>query len=325
MRLFSALNYGLIMLLLASVLGCSATPPTSAPVVNAWQDPQAMKSRYRVQKNDTLYSIAWAFDLDYRDLATANHLSPPYHLEPGQTLTMSTPKQGSNEESISTKATPTTYAVNTLTSASTPSFQEIKKAPPLVAPKTGSDLRESVASKQSMTSEELTLPEIQIRSTQPNSNSLVLSAPHEGVALTESQSLKTAVVTQNVRSTPLKTGRWQWPARGKVIRGFSLQAGGNNKGIDIGGQLGDPILAIAPGKVVYSGTGLKGYGNLLIIKHTDNYLSAYAYNRKLLVKEGDIVKAGSEIGTMGQNDAGNTLLHFEIRRNGKPVDPLLYL
>lgn len=114
---------------------------------------------------------------------------------------------------------------------------------------------------------------------------------------------------------------WHWPARGKVIGNFSEY----NKGINIKGRLGDPIYATAPGKVVYSGSGLRGYGNLIIIKHNSVYLTAYAHNSVVLVKEGSSVRAGQKIAEMGNTGARQVMLHFEIRRGGQPVNPLKYL
>lgn len=114
---------------------------------------------------------------------------------------------------------------------------------------------------------------------------------------------------------------WLKPAKGKIIRSFS----GNNKGIDIRGKVGEAVFAAAPGKVVYSGDGLRGYGNLIIIKHNNVYLSAYAYNRVNKVREGDWVKQGQMIGEMGTNRSGVAVLHFEIRRAGKPVNPMFML
>ena len=113
--------------------------------------------------------------------------------------------------------------------------------------------------------------------------------------------------------------RWQWPARGKLLEPSTLTA---KKGISIGGRRGQKVVAAATGKVVYSGSGLRGYGNLIIIKHNDTYLSAYAHNRDLVVKEGETVKAGQQISTMGVDGKGAPVLHFEIRKNGQPVDPL---
>lgn len=116
---------------------------------------------------------------------------------------------------------------------------------------------------------------------------------------------------------------WRWPTKGVIKRGFGDS--GSKKGVDIGGRFGQPVYAAAAGDVVYSGNGLVGYGNLVIIKHDDEFLSAYGDNRQLLVKEGEHVAAGQMIAEMGQTSKDGAVLHFEIRREGKPVDPLLYL
>ena len=116
---------------------------------------------------------------------------------------------------------------------------------------------------------------------------------------------------------------WVWPAKGRILAGFSEAA--SLKGIDIAGTAGQSVNASAGGKVVYAGTGLRGYGKLIIIKHNGTYLSAYAHNREILVKEGQQVAKGQRIAEMGNSDADEVKLHFEIRRQGKPVDPLRYL
>ncbi len=115
---------------------------------------------------------------------------------------------------------------------------------------------------------------------------------------------------------------FQWPARGNLISGFDES---KNKGLDIGGKVGDPVLAAADGRVVYAGAGLRGYGNLIILKHNNTYLTAYAHNQALLVKEDQVIKRGQKIAEMGNSDADQVKLHFEIRRQGKPVDPAKYL
>ena len=115
--------------------------------------------------------------------------------------------------------------------------------------------------------------------------------------------------------------RLAWPAKGKVTQDFSE----SNKGINIAGKLGEPVTAAADGKVVYAGNSLRGYGNLVIVKHDNTYLTAYAYNKTLLVKEGDIVKKGQKIAEMGDSDTNAVQLHFELRVNGKPVNPTPYL
>lgn len=117
---------------------------------------------------------------------------------------------------------------------------------------------------------------------------------------------------------------WSWPTQGTLIGRFSSNSS-LNKGIDIAGELGQPVLAASDGSVVYAGSGLRGYGELIIIKHSDTYVSAYGHNRRLLVREGQQVKAGQTIAEMGSTGADRVKLHFEIRRQGKPVDPLQYL
>ncbi|HEY8938546.1 MAG TPA: peptidoglycan DD-metalloendopeptidase family protein [Cellvibrio sp.] len=118
--------------------------------------------------------------------------------------------------------------------------------------------------------------------------------------------------------------QWHWPAKGIILSSFQGNDG-LNKGIDLGGKLGEPVLAAAGGQVVYAGSGLRGYGKLLIIKHNETFLSAYAHNERLRVKEGDLVKVGQVIADMGSSGTDRVKLHFEIRRDGTPVDPLKYL
>ena len=115
---------------------------------------------------------------------------------------------------------------------------------------------------------------------------------------------------------------WIWPAQGPLLAGFDEA---KNKGLDISGKAGDPVLASADGRVVYAGAGLRGYGNLIILKHNNTFLTAYAHNQALLVKEDQSVKRGQKIAEMGNSDADRVKLHFEIRRQGKPVDPAKYL
>jgi lipoprotein NlpD len=115
---------------------------------------------------------------------------------------------------------------------------------------------------------------------------------------------------------------WIWPTNGTVIAGFDDV---KNKGLDISGNAGDPVLAAADGRVVYVGAGLRGYGNLIILKHNNTYLTAYAHNKTLLIKEDQTVRKGQKIAEMGSSDADRVKLHFEVRRQGKPVDPAKYL
>jgi len=141
----------------------------------------------------------------------------------------------------------------------------------------------------------------------------------------------TASAARPVASTPASgtvaeaaeaTLSWVWPANGPIVSGFDEV---KNKGVDIGGKAGDPVVAAADGRVVYVGAGLRGYGNLIILKHDNTYLTAYAHNQTLLVKEDQTVRKGQKIAEMGSSDADRVKLHFEVRRQGKPVDPLKYL
>lgn len=142
------------------------------------------------------------------------------------------------------------------------------------------------------------------------------------------QPKKAPVKATTTTTTPAFTGnqnlQWRWPTTGNVVSTYSNSSAGR-KGIDIAGRSGQSVIAAASGKVVYSGNGLPRYGNLLIIKHNDVYLSAYAHSDRLLVKEGEIVKAGQKIALMGRTGTQRDQLHFEIRRNGKPVDPMRFL
>lgn len=150
-----------------------------------------------------------------------------------------------------------------------------------------------------------------------------------------SGSVKTTVISKPVTVVPPPAGTstvpagpspkgWTWPSNGILIGKFSSN-GSLNKGIDIAGDLGQPVLAASDGSVVYAGSGLRGYGELVIIKHSDTYVSAYGHNRRLLVREGQQVKAGQTIAEMGSTGTDRVKLHFEIRRQGKPVDPLQFL
>lgn len=127
-----------------------------------------------------------------------------------------------------------------------------------------------------------------------------------------------------VQSLGYSSSQWRWPAQGRLLNTFSSSQG-LNKGIDIAGRLGEPVIAASSGVVVYAGSGIRGYGNLLIIKHNETFLSAYAHNRVLLVKEGEQVKVGQQIAEIGTSGTDRAMLHFEIRRDGTPVDPLGYL
>jgi len=178
-----------------------------------------------------------------------------------------------------------------------------------------------------------------------SSGNVASAAPQTTTSSTSSPSgsLKTTVISRPVGVTPLavppvattpattpvmagvkSASGWAWPTNGILIGKFSSN-GSLNKGIDIAGDLGQPVLAASDGAVVYAGSGLRGYGELIIIKHSDTYVSAYGHNRRLLVREGQQVKVGQSIAEMGSTGTDRVKLHFEIRRQGKPVDPLEFL
>lgn len=201
------------------------------------------RTRHKVTRGDTLYSIAWRYGHDYRTLASWNRIKPPFTIYPGQVISLIPAKRSGAAQ------------------------------PPPVAKKPDG-------------------PVAAARDPAP-------PPPQAGTG--------TAAV------------RWQWPARGKLLKAATPTA---RKGISIAGRRGQKVVAAATGRVVYSGSGLRGYGNLIIIKHNDTYLSAYAHNRDLIVNEGETVTAGQQISTMGVDSKGAPVLHFEIRKNGKPINPL---
>lgn len=161
----------------------------------------------------------------------------------------------------------------------------------------------------------------------PTASVVPAKKPTSSTSITQAASSKIESVAKIVFPAPAKQAgalKWQWPVKGEVLEAF--QAGdGLNKGIDIRGKLGEPVLAAADGEVVYSGTGLRGYGQLVIVKHNEQFLSAYAHNRVLVVAEGDKVKAGQKIAEVGSSGTNTAKLHFEIRLDGQPVNPLAYL
>ena len=150
----------------------------------------------------------------------------------------------------------------------------------------------------------------------PASNGAVAGAPAAAVAPSPAPEPRPAAATGE------DDIGFIWPASGPLLAGFDEA---RNKGYDIGGKAGDPVLAAADGRVVYAGAGLRGYGNLIILKHNNTFLTAYAHNQTLLVKEDQAVRKGQKIAEMGSTDADRVKLHFEIRRQGKPVDPVRFL
>ncbi len=234
------------------IASCSHDP-ASVRVTDLRSPPKVTSGQHVVQRGETLYSIAWLYSRDFRELADNNNIRRPYTIYPGQEINLSVRRRVA------------------VTSSKVPARQ----------------------SKTSTT----------------QSNSPVK---------------KYTAQASSKKSTPFTSGSWQWPANGQIISAYSLKMP-VNKGIDIGGKLGEPVKAAANGEVVYAGSDLSGYGRLIILKHNSSYLSAYAHNKDLFVNEGDSVKAGQKIAEIGSTGTTEPKLHFEIRRDGKPVDPMGYL
>ena len=273
---------------------------------------------YTVAPGDTLYSIAFAHGVDVRQLAALNGIPAPYMIHPGQVLKLKASSTSSGSPAGNVAAGPTVITTNTMTSAQPPAA--VQPAPtqpsqPVFGPVTTQTMTANgVASAGSASATAPMTTTVAPASTAPPSPA---QAAPPVVATTPTPP---PGATRSVGGIT-----WQWPASGKILGGFQAGSGGDGAGVDIAGNVGDPVRAAAPGTVVYSGNGLIGYGELIIIKHNDTYLSAYGHNSKRLVKEGDRVDAGQEIALMGASGAPRVELHFEIRKDGKPVDPLGYL
>lgn len=246
-----------------------------------------------VQPGDTLYSIALRFEKDFQELARVNSLDARYTIRPGQRLRL--------------RDTSPVAARSTARPASRPTPKPATVAAPRPA-------ATAAASRPS-----------------PLATAAGTAAPAGGTntpsgPVTKKPALPTTGSSPEVRdSSPVSTTlTWAWPAKGPLIGRFG-GAGVTGKGLDIAGKRGDSVFAAAPGVVVYAGSALVGYGRLLIIRHDDNYISAYAHNDRFLVGEGERVRPGQVIAEMGASGADREKLHFEIRERGKPVDPLRFL
>ncbi|ASV56625.1 lipoprotein NlpD [Lelliottia jeotgali] len=256
-------------------------------------------STYTVKRGDTLFYIAWITGNDFRDLAQRNSVQAPYGLEVGQTLQVG-----------NATGTPLTPGNSVSAADVTAQNNSVKPAQNTSA---------VVASQPTITYSEDS-GEQSANKMLPNNkpSATVVTAPVTAPVVSST------VPTASSSSSSAPISAWRWPADGKVIENFSSSEGGN-KGIDIAGSKGQAIIATADGRVVYAGNALRGYGNLIIIKHNDDYLSAYAHNDTMLVREQQEIKAGQKIATMGSTGTSSTRLHFEIRYKGKSVNPLQYL
>jgi len=259
-------------------------------------------STYTVKRGDTLFYIAWITGNDFRDLAQRNNVQAPYGLEVGQTLQVG-----------NATGTP-------LTPGNTVSAADVTAQNNSVMPAQNSST--AVASQPVITYSEDSGDQ-SANKMLPN-NKGAATAATAVTAPVIAPVVSSIVPTASSTSTSSPISAWRWPTEGKIIENFSSSEGGN-KGIDIAGSKGQAIIATADGRVVYAGNALRGYGNLIIIKHNDDYLSAYAHNDTMLVREQQEVKAGQKIATMGSTGTSSTRLHFEIRYKGKSVNPLQYL
>lgn len=269
--------------------GCSGWNPADQGSGNGRTYSKTPDGYYRVRKGDTLHAIAFKFGLDWRQIAGLNGISSPYTIYPDQELRLGTSPDASSGTPAASGGKRTVVTAAPSKSATSTTYDvPPKKAESAPAP-------------------------VVVQKTPPAESS---PAPSGNSA--------TAASSNPVPSSNADPNKWLWPADGRIISNFRPNDPAR-KGIDIGGTEGEAIVASASGEVVYSGNGLIGYGELVIIKHNERLLSAYAHNQKRLVTEGQRVSSGERIANMGRNDRNQAMLHFEIRLNGNPQDPLKYL
>ncbi len=316
----------LLTLFLVTSLNSCATSEDEAPVVNYSRIETISTEQYRVQKGDTLYSIAWASDLDYRQVASMNRLKAPYSLRTGQVLRVKLPTQ-----KFAKLEKPHSLAQYSIKSSKNHSFemeapQFARLSPPQYEKKLSFKSRHNTSNLNHESRDTLQLPTpgttripaISANGINSQKTTQIYDSGRPVNEINEQHTKKDLIFTKK------SVHFFSWPTQGKIIGHFSEGQLGN-KGLDITGQYGQPVKASESGTVVYSGSGLRGYGNLIIIKHNASYLSAYAHNSELMVSEGAQVKAGQDIALMGRAPSGQVMLHFEIRRDGKPINPIQYL
>ncbi|AET89392.1 MULTISPECIES: peptidoglycan DD-metalloendopeptidase family protein [Caballeronia] len=298
----SVVQRGACVLALSALAACS-TRMDMAPVVDRTGAPIGTTAAqtpdngppppgyYRVKPGDTLYRIALENGQNYHDIAAWNNLTNPNQIEVGQLMRVAPP--GANV-AAATPGVATAPIVGGGVQA-----QPLNGANAYAAPQPGTAAQPPYYG--------------------PNSG--MGAAP--GATAGAAAGMASGVPGAGADATaPAAQPAFIWPARGPILGTFNEAS---NKGLNIGGAAGDAVNASADGRVVYSGNGLRGYGNLIIIKHDATFLTAYAHNRALMVKEGDAVTKGQKIAEMGNSDSDRVMLHFEVRRQGKPVDPLKYL
>ena len=299
-----------------------ALPPAAAPQ----PEPDWRPQTYTVKRGDTLHAIALDHGLDYRELAAWNNLENANLIRVGQVLRLTAPGDagplatapGSGAVTAPLRSAPPVLPGDARPVPS-PSAQPLAMPGPRSADNYKSSpkaIKEPYSEQALRALQRAPVPPPAVAAPEP-----VAAAPRvePKPAPAAAPEPRPAAAT----TTDEGTIDWVWPSSGKVVTGFSDTA--NLKGIDIAGKAGQPVIASAAGKVVYAGTGLRGYGKLVIVKHNATFLSAYAHNREILVKEGQQVTKGQKIAEMGNTDTDQVKLHFEIRQRGKPVDPLRFL
>jgi lipoprotein NlpD len=305
-----------------TLAGCSSRPvqapvieraPPSAATPAAAPEADTRPDAYIVRRGDTLFSIALDHGLDYKELAAWNNLDNASRIRPGQQLRLK-PPAGVQEAPVTVNPVTSSGRVETRPL----SAQGPVRAEPAARPASAEEpvKSEPLARKLPYSPENVALLQRGEAQAKPPPGPAEL-APAPAAAPRQEPAGKTDSDIDDKDKV-----EWGWPAHGKILAGFSEAS---NKGLDIAGKLGDPVIASAPGRVVYSGSGLRGYGKLVIIKHNKTYLSAYAHNKDILVKEGQSVVRGQKIAEIGNTDTNVSKLHFEIRKLGKPVDPAKYL
>ena len=317
-----------ISLLLPSLLlaGCFSQQP--APAVDRNGSSQSRASSvvtqpsgpgyYTVKRGDTLYRIALDNGQDHRDIVIWNGIVNPSSIKEGQVLRVAPPGTVENSAAVVSKPIGNGAVIE-----SRPLGQPTQAATP-AGPGNGAIKHEPRVGKEAYSDEAyarlnrtgeqapVAKPAIALPEAAPAAPPVVAAPPFVPPAPPVAP-----VAVAGPDDVP-----WIWPSSAKVVSPFSESG---NKGLDFSGKAGDAVIAAGDGKVVYAGAGLRGYGELVIVKHNSTYLSAYAHNRKILVKEGQQVSRGQKIAEMGNTDADSVKLHFEIRKQGKPVDPAQYL
>lgn len=283
------------------------TVRSTVPVPRAGEGPRL----HTVKRGDTLYSIALEHGQDYRDVATWNNLDNPNRIQVGQALRVAS-ADGDAPVAVVRPVLSSAPVEAKATSTATPSI--------VMPPANSNGFKREPKGGKLPWSEQALASLRQATTTMPAAPPIAETAA--GVPAAEKPGIIPVAATPAVGDDALE---WAWPTGGKVLTSFGEGGQSTSKGIDIAGQTGDAIHAAGDGKVTLVSSALRGYGNVAVIKHNLTYLSVYAHNSKILVKEGQTVKKGQKIAEVGSSDTDQPKLHFEIRREGKPIDPLKYL